>query len=362
MARVADASPDLAIYTTGGVVIATFLLHVFTGRLDETDALIGAFYADALDRPADPYVGVWSCVLGRSALAQGRLAEATVRLRDATSLLRDRDPGEVLPWALAALAQALGAADDGPRAKEAMDELLAVRTSVMHHLDVDIELGRAWAARAQGERSRAREIATAIGQQLFDDGQIALAGLALHDSMRLGVRAAEVVEPLEEIASRSDGRMFHCFAAHARALTSGDMDALLAAADGFEQAGWLLHAAECAAGASALAAEGGLRVRQSEASVRAATLAKDCGAALTPMLETITSKRALSVLTRREQEIALLAGRGLSKRQIADLLSLSVRTVGNHINHVYAKLGIGTRAELELAVSTAPGTGEPAVS
>ena len=49
-------------------------------------------------------------------------------------------------------------------------------------------------------------------------------------------------------------------------------------------------------------------------------------------------------------EIALLAGRGLSKREMAGLLNLSVRTVGNHINHVYGKLGITCRDELRVLV------------
>ena len=42
----------------------------------------------------------------------------------------------------------------------------------------------------------------------------------------------------------------------------------------------------------------------------------------------------------------------MSKREIADILFLSVRTIGNHINHVYAKLGIGSREELRLALDT----------
>ena len=40
----------------------------------------------------------------------------------------------------------------------------------------------------------------------------------------------------------------------------------------------------------------------------------------------------------------------MSKREIADVLFLSVRTIGNHINHLYAKLGIGSREELRLAL------------
>jgi DNA-binding NarL/FixJ family response regulator len=68
------------------------------------------------------------------------------------------------------------------------------------------------------------------------------------------------------------------------------------------------------------------------------------------MLETVAGKRALGELTRPEQEVALLAARGMSKREIADTLFLSARTVGNHINHVYSKLGISSREELRIAL------------
>ncbi len=351
MSLVAEAGPDVASYTTGGVMVATFVVEWFSGRLHKTDERIGAMYARSLQRPADPYLGFWSFMLGRSALAQGRLTEATVRLRDAAALLRERDPGEVLPWALGALAQALGAADDGVRAKEAIDEMLTVRNPSMHHIDIDLDLGRAWAASAQGERTRARDIAIELGRSLLADGRAALAGLALHDALRLGAAPSDVVDDLERVAEECDAGVFDVLVQHARARHDDDIDGMLAAADGFEQMGWLLAAAECAAGASAMAAAEGLRVRQREAALRAAALASVCGPALTPMLETVTAKRSLGLLTRREQEIALLAVRGLSKREIADTLSLSARTVGNHINHVYGKLGISSRAELAIALS-----------
>ena len=58
----------------------------------------------------------------------------------------------------------------------------------------------------------------------------------------------------------------------------------------------------------------------------------------------------LETLTARELEIAELAARGLPKREIADRLVLSVRTVGNHLNHIYTKAGISGRAELALVL------------
>ena len=51
-------------------------------------------------------------------------------------------------------------------------------------------------------------------------------------------------------------------------------------------------------------------------------------------------------LTVREREIARLAARGDPSQQIADRLFLSVRTVNNHLQSAYAKLGVSGRKHL----------------
>ncbi len=53
-----------------------------------------------------------------------------------------------------------------------------------------------------------------------------------------------------------------------------------------------------------------------------------------------------TLLARRERQIVALVGEGLSNKAIATHLSLSVRTVEGHMNHVFAKLGFETRTEL----------------
>jgi len=52
-------------------------------------------------------------------------------------------------------------------------------------------------------------------------------------------------------------------------------------------------------------------------------------------------------LTQREQEITALAAVGASNHTIASRLSVSVRTVENHLNRAFRKLGISRRDELE---------------
>ena len=48
-------------------------------------------------------------------------------------------------------------------------------------------------------------------------------------------------------------------------------------------------------------------------------------------------------LSAREVEVLVLVSRGMTKKQIAQHLTISVKTVGAHVEHIYAKLGVSTR-------------------
>ncbi len=55
---------------------------------------------------------------------------------------------------------------------------------------------------------------------------------------------------------------------------------------------------------------------------------------------------AHSSLTRREEEIVSLIASGMSSKEIADKLFISVRTVETHRGHIMEKLGVRSMAEL----------------
>ncbi|MGH2385046.1 MAG: HD domain-containing phosphohydrolase [Candidatus Limnocylindria bacterium] len=50
-----------------------------------------------------------------------------------------------------------------------------------------------------------------------------------------------------------------------------------------------------------------------------------------------------AALSRREVEVLRLLARGLSNREMAEILVISPKTVGHHVQHIYDKLGISTR-------------------
>ncbi|WP_327187816.1 LuxR family transcriptional regulator AbsR2 [Streptomyces sp. NBC_01334] len=154
-----------------------------------------------------------------------------------------------------------------------------------------------------------------------------------YDAVRLGgPRRAVRLLP-------SDG----CLARHARALVRGDGPALDLVAAELEERGFLLFAAEAYAQAVRVHRDAGAA---RTARTRAVALARRCQGARTPAL----SGLVLGELTARQRQIVTLAAAGLSNRQIAERLTLSVRTVGNHLYGAYTRLGAGDRGALPCLV------------
>jgi DNA-binding CsgD family transcriptional regulator len=76
---------------------------------------------------------------------------------------------------------------------------------------------------------------------------------------------------------------------------------------------------------------------------RAETELRACGVSIT---EPVADPGAMAGLTPQQREIIILAGRGLTNREIADRLFLSPRTVASHLYRSYPKLGISGRHQL----------------
>ncbi len=67
-----------------------------------------------------------------------------------------------------------------------------------------------------------------------------------------------------------------------------------------------------------------------------------------PQTQTGKRQRNPGGLTRREVEVLRLAARGLTTRDIADRLFISPKTADHHIQHIYGKIGVSTRAAAAL--------------
>ena len=122
-----------------------------------------------------------------------------------------------------------------------------------------------------------------------------------------------------------------------RALATADAAELDAVSRDFEAMGDVLAAADAAAHAATVHRRDGHRGSALTSSGRAQLLAKQCGGAVSPALA--AAKLPLP-FTRREHEITRLLSRGLSNKEIAEALSLSVRTVEGHVYQASTKVGI----------------------
>jgi DNA-binding NarL/FixJ family response regulator len=65
-----------------------------------------------------------------------------------------------------------------------------------------------------------------------------------------------------------------------------------------------------------------------------------------------TDAPATPVLTKREQDVAHAVAAGLSNKEAAVALFLSLRTVEYHLTSIYRKLGVRSRTQLALLCVT----------
>ncbi|HEV7759224.1 MAG TPA: LuxR C-terminal-related transcriptional regulator [Acidimicrobiales bacterium] len=351
-------APGLALYHAMTLTQAL----VLAGRLPDAESLVETGHEMALSSHADVARGAWCQLRGVIAVFRGRPRTAAAALREADLLLGRFDYGlrrGVLVWL--AMAEAMAGRPDA--AEQALADAQRATRSRARLYDADWVRARGWAQAAAGQRTKAR-------QSIREAVDIAVAAerwtsevLALHDLGRLGgvglggvAAAAPVVARLDELGGIVDGPLAPACAAHARALAAADGDGLDAAAATFTELGLDLFAAEAQVSAVEAHRRGGHRARAHASAERARRLTEGGEGASTPLLQGMSSSGLLDELTPRERETAELAARGLTDREIADALFLSIRTVHAHLRSAYAKLGVAGRGELAAILAVPPAT------
>jgi DNA-binding CsgD family transcriptional regulator len=292
------------------------------------------------------------------AVFRGRPRRAAAALREADRLLGPFDYGlrrGVLLW----LAMAEALAGNAAAADHALAGAEQTTRSRARLYDSDSARARGWAQVAAGQRTQglrslreAADIAVAAERWTYEM-------LAMHDQARLGTGsagagAAAVVDRLDELGALVDGPLAPACAAHARALAAADGEGLDAAAATFTRLGFDLFAAEAQVSAVEAHRRRGHRARAHASAERARRLTEACEGASTPLLRGLDAAGLLGELTPREREAAELAARGLTDREIADALFLSIRTVHAHLRSAYAKLGVAGRGELAAILVVPP--------
>jgi DNA-binding NarL/FixJ family response regulator len=194
--------------------------------------------------------------------------------------------------------------------------------------------------------SRARQLAAEAATTA------AAAGAAFHELdawytvARLG-DAAGVVDRVAAIALSIDGPLATLVAKHVQALADRDRAVLDRVAVELRGLGHCVAAAEAATAAHQLHQRAGDAAGASASAATVRNLLDRLDGVRTPGL---AQGDVTDPLTAREREVATLAANGLTNKQIAGRLYVSVRTIDAHLRSVYSKLGVDGRGELSAAL------------
>lgn len=222
------------------------------------------------------------------------------------------------------------------------------------YLDHERTIALAWLRAAQGAVSTSIQRLRAEAESARTAGRFAVELLCLQTAVQFGDRTCG--PRLHQLEDRVDGPRVAVAARFADALHTGDGSGLRSIADEFEDMGDMVAAADAAAHAAIAHRRRGLRGSALACSAHAQGLAERCGGAHTPALRRAAEDLPL---TDREREIVLLLGAGLTNREIADTLTLSVRTVENHIYKSMLKTGTSSRDELAALLPRSPRPSDP---
>lgn len=325
-------------------------------RYGDVLSLVHSGQLDAADRRAAEYTqftstgqftgwAIAKITAGLVCVYRGQFLDAIRAIEQALAALNAESS---LPWRLPArllLARAYAALGQAEQAARVLAEAKEHTGSQVAVHDPALLIAEAWLVAARGSDRAAVDAARRAATKAAAAGQYALEAEALHHAARFGDRT--VATRLAALAKRIAGPVVGVQAAHAGAVAQKDADRLDAISARFEDVGVLLSAADAAAQAAVLHEAAHDVVRAAESSSRATRLALACGEATSPALRAAVHPLPISG---REREIALLIADGLTSREIAERLTLSQRTVENHVYRMYTKLGVSDREGLAALV------------
>ncbi|MEU9136892.1 LuxR C-terminal-related transcriptional regulator [Streptomyces sp. NPDC048404] len=205
-------------------------------------------------------------------------------------------------------------------------------------------IAEAWAAVADGK--------IGVGQQLLievlekTEGRRETIRLeAAHSLARMGdpKTAARYVQAIPN----PEGPLLSSRVQYIESLAQSNASGLETVGGEFEKCGAHLLAAESYADASRIYTRKGDKRAAARAMRSSTRLLDQCPGVRTPVSISVGSAIQL---TARERQIALLAARNMSSAEVAEHLVVSTRTVDNHLQKIFSKLGITSRREIRKAL------------
>jgi non-specific serine/threonine protein kinase len=321
-----DADPALATAWAWAVLWAGGLAH---GQSDYVEASRLVRQALEVFERLDDRRGVgWGfSFLGNVARARSELTQAAAYFEQAITAFRatPEEVSVILPQA--ALGFTVCLLGDQPRASSLLQESVRL-------------------ARETGSMGRLAIASIYLGQVAFLQGDLERATAALQEALRLfrewdsAWGMAECLEGLAVVAG-AEGR----FERAARLLGAAARlrEAIGAPVHPVDRAD---HERAVAASEAALGAQAYAAAWQAGQTIGIDEVIELAVASSRPSPEPAVPVAKMQLLTGREREVAMLIARGLSNRQIAETLVIAERTVTNHVEHIFDKLGFRSRAQV----------------
>jgi DNA-binding CsgD family transcriptional regulator/tetratricopeptide (TPR) repeat protein len=328
-------------FANGDCYISALLLAGQMGAARDTAERL---YAQAAQLPGGVHL-LGQGLAGRAALGGGRLDAACTSLQSAVEgLSASGKTGGMYGFGhryqishTVALAMH-GLIDDATATFARLDHQ---RFASWQFLDWECALAQAWVAASRGEISAAISSVLSAAETARSNGRFAVEVVLLQTATQFGDRSC--ASRLADLEAIVEGPRVGIAARFAAALGAADGAELAAVSIEFERMGDLVAAVDAAAHAAIAYRQAGLRGSALVCSTRADALAEQCGGASTPALGQASQRLPL---TAREREIVMLIGHGLSNREAAERLTVSVRTVETHIYRAMAKTGATSRDQL----------------
>jgi DNA-binding CsgD family transcriptional regulator len=329
-------------------------------------------------------VTTWLAIASRALLMKGRVSEAARLAHGAIDAARLMANDWRTVWALEADALAAFWAGDADRALTSAREMVARSDRVHTFLSGPAQIQLAGAEYAAGDPESAGARLAALdaeptrrlldrhgahGWELLTRAQLVLGATdqAQHTAARAS-RRAEAAGLQQQMATARCARAAVLVANGEPEAADGMIAEAVALAD---SAGNPLLSARCGALAGIALAARGRRVRaiaelqRSEQTLWACGAVREADAAARELrrLGQRVSRRTrapgehsrLASLSPREHEVAALVASGKTNREVAAVLFLSERTVGNHLARIFDKLGVHSRAALATLVAREAG-------
>ncbi|MGW1617332.1 LuxR C-terminal-related transcriptional regulator [Streptomyces sp. NPDC002285] len=203
------------------------------------------------------------------------------------------------------------------------------------------QIVQAWSCFLSGDSRSAASILVSAMKDGQDYGAHTHVAMAVHELARIGLAG----KTMPYLDTPVQGPYLQARLDYARALVTDDIRLLRNVAESFTQANADLFAAEAYAELSRLYRRSSRDRAGTAAALRARELAGRCEGVSTPALLSLSTTQPL---TMRERDIIVLVSQGLTDKQIAERLTLSVRTVSNHLYRIYRKIGVDSRRALQI--------------